>query len=184
MVISDRKGEKYEARYVVVATGADDRIPLSMGFPRRGREGLGHCWGTEAPYDVDAQIKKWRSEYGFTPLFFIFGILTYGYFWIFPKAGHMNVGMGTTLEESAKYGELHLKGYAKGLDAAKKLGILDNTKPFKVNMSWIIPGRPREKHTPLRRGLCSSATRRASCTRSPAKAYPAPYVAVCWQPRP
>lgn len=145
VLISGRKGEKYEARYVVVATGADDRIPVSMGFPKRGKEGLGHCWGTEAPYDVDAQIKKWRSEYGFTPLFFIFGILTYGYFWIFPKAGHMNVGMGTTLEESAKYGELHLKGYAKGLEAAKKLGILDNIKPFKVNMSWIIPGRPREK---------------------------------------
>ncbi|MEM0093340.1 MAG: NAD(P)/FAD-dependent oxidoreductase [Thermofilum sp.] len=143
VVARTRKGEEFSARYLVVSTGAGDRLPEQLGFPARRPEDLGHCWGTEAPYDARSQVSEWRRRYGFAPIFLFFGFVTYGYFWVFPKGNHMNVGMGTTLPESAKYGKLHLEGYRKGLELASKLGILKDTSPFRVDRSWLIPAKPR-----------------------------------------
>jgi len=145
VTIRDKRGDSYRARYVVIATGMRGSLASLLGFPPLDPDTFGHCWGTEAPYDTASQVAKWRLEYGFTPIFLFFGIVTYGYFWVFPKAKHMNVGMGTTLRESRSYGRLHLEGYAKGLRVAKKLGVLDDTSPFKVDRGWILPSRPRKR---------------------------------------
>lgn len=139
------EGEEIAARYLVVSTGVGSKLPEQLGFPARKPEDLGHCWGTEAAYDARSQISAWRSQYGFTPIFLFFGFVTYGYFWVFPKGGSMNVGMGSTLPESAKYGKLHLEGYRKGLELAKKLNVLSDTSPFKVDRSWLIPAKPRAR---------------------------------------
>ncbi len=145
VLLMDRKGERYEASYVVLATGMRDRLVRSLGFPRIPPEHIGHCWGTEATYDSKRQIVKWRQSFGFTPIFIMFGIVTYGYFWVFPKASHMNVGMGTTLRESTKYRKLHKESYIRGLEVAKKLGVIDDTSRFSVNKGWILPARPRAR---------------------------------------
>ena len=145
VVLKDNKGGEYKARYVILATGMREKLLFDLGFSRLRPKEMGHCWGTEAPYNVKEQVEKWKDKFGFTPIFLMFGVVTYGYFWVFPKASHMNVGMGTTLEESMKYGKLHAEGYRRGLQIAKELGILDNTSPFKVDRGWILPAMHREK---------------------------------------
>jgi len=143
VVLTDNRGENYRSRYLVLATGMEERLILSLGFPPLPRETLGQCWGTEKPYNVDEQVVKWRKEYGITPIWiFMGGVgISYGYFWVFPKKGFMNVGMGVLITE-AKRG-LHEKGYKAGLELARKLGILDDTSPFKIDRGWIIPSKPR-----------------------------------------
>lgn len=143
VVVRSRKGEVVEGRYAVVATGAGNFPERALGFPPLRPENLGHCWGTEAEYPVSAEVERWRHEYGFTPIFLMFGFVTYGYMWVFPKRNHMNVGMGTTLAESARYGRLHLEGFARGLELARRMGILSEPGRLRVDRSWLIPGKPR-----------------------------------------
>jgi geranylgeranyl reductase family protein len=144
--IRSYKGETIEGRSLIIAGGASDQLADALGFPPGpAKEFMGHCWGTEAPYPAEEEIARWRQSYGFTPAFFMFGLLTFGYMWIFPKKNHMNVGMGTTLKESAKYGRKHIEGYNEGLKLAAKLGILSKPDLFKVDRGWLIPGKPRAR---------------------------------------
>uniref|UniRef100_A0A7J3X5H6 Geranylgeranyl reductase family protein n=1 Tax=Thermofilum pendens TaxID=2269 RepID=A0A7J3X5H6_THEPE len=159
--VVDSKGGRYTGRYLVVATGAGDKLPERVGFPSWRASDLGHCWGAEAPYDSESQVAAWRSSYGFTPIFLMFGFVTYGYFWVFPKKGHMNVGMGTTLTESMKLRAKHSEAYRAGLELARKLRVLDRVEPFKVEKSALIPGRPRGWSKDRPRGTTWSAEKRA-----------------------
>jgi geranylgeranyl reductase family protein len=146
VVVESSKGETAEGRYLVIASGVLDRLADALGFPPRpAKEFLGHCWGTEAPYPAEEEAARWRQKYGITPIFLMFGFVTYGYMWVFPKKSHMNVGMGTTLKESAKYGKKHIEGYNEGLKLAAKLGILSEPDLFKVDRGWLIPGKPRAR---------------------------------------
>jgi geranylgeranyl reductase family protein len=144
VIVKNDKGETIEGKYLIIASGVTDNLPDILGFPPRpGKEYMGHCWGTETSYPVDAELPNWQKAYGFTPIFLLFGFVTYGYLWIFPKKNHLNVGAGTTLKESEKYGKSHLEVFQKGLKLARELGILSQPAPLKVDRGWLIPGKPR-----------------------------------------
>jgi geranylgeranyl reductase family protein len=161
VTVVDSRGERYTGRYLVVATGAGDKLPERLGFPSWRAGDLGHCWGSEPPYDSESQVAAWRRAYGFTPIFLMFGFVTYGYFWVFPKRGYMNVGMGTLLTESVKLRARHPEAYSAGLELARRLRVLDRVDPFRVEKSALIPGRPRGWSESRPRGTTWSAEKRA-----------------------
>jgi geranylgeranyl reductase family protein len=94
-----RSGETFRARYLIGADGANSRVARLVGL-RRGKR-MGIAIEVEVPADDDR-----LAEYANTALF-ILGAPPQGYLWVFPKAGHLSVGIGampgqtlTTIRES------------------------------------------------------------------------------------
>lgn len=142
VVLSPSRGDKMAARYVVLATGAADRLGVKAGLPPVRIEQLGHCWGTEAEFPISDHLKLWRSEFGLIPIFLLFGVVKSGYAWFFPKARHMNVGIGTTLEESKRHGRErggHRSKLQEVLRKAKEWNIITDSHGLAMDRSWIIP---------------------------------------------
>ena len=79
-------GEILEARYLIGADGANSKVARSLGL-RRGKR-LVAAIEVEVPLPPNGNN---RIPAG--PLF-IFGEIGLGYLWIFPKAGHLSVGIG------------------------------------------------------------------------------------------
>jgi geranylgeranyl reductase family protein len=80
-------GEVFTAPYLVAADGANSRVAQILEL-RRGRT-LGGAIEVEVPAG-DGLL----SEYE-TTLLFLFGTPSRGYMWVFPKADHLSVGVGS-----------------------------------------------------------------------------------------
>lgn len=79
----------YRARYVVGADGAGSCVARSLGLRRRARMGV----ALEAEVPVlpgDATLRRWHGA-----ALFLFGTMSRGYLWVFPKRDHLSVGIGT-----------------------------------------------------------------------------------------
>jgi len=58
VTVVDSRGERYTGRYLVVATGAGDKLPERLGFPGWRAGDLGHCWGSEPPTTPRARSRR------------------------------------------------------------------------------------------------------------------------------
>jgi flavin-dependent dehydrogenase len=84
--VTTKTGEVFEARYLVGADGASSVVAKSLGL-RRSKL-------LAAAIEVEAQVPpEIFLRYQDKPVF-IFGEIAMGYLWIFPKAGHLSVGIG------------------------------------------------------------------------------------------
>ena len=139
-------GEEFLGRYIIVATGVWDSLGEKAGIPKLSKEQFGHCWGTEASFPVDSYAKYWREELGVFPIFIFFGPVKSGYAWFFPKANHMNFGIGTTLVESSSLGGKHATIFNNVLENAVRLGVFREKPSFNIDRSLLIPfsSKPRQ----------------------------------------
>jgi len=87
VAVTTASGETLRARYLIGADGASSRVSWLAGL-RRGRQ-MGVAMEAEAPVTEDL-----LEEYQDTALF-VFGTPPNGYLWVFPKAEHLSVGIGT-----------------------------------------------------------------------------------------
>jgi geranylgeranyl reductase family protein len=90
VTVTIASGETLRARYLFGADGANSRVSRLVGL-RHDRQ-MGVAIEAEVPVDEDV-----LDEYVHTALF-VFGALSKGYLWIFPKAEHLSVGIGTFQE--------------------------------------------------------------------------------------
>ncbi len=80
-------GESIHGRYLIGADGANSIVGRHLGVRREGRLAAAIEAEVEAPEPV---MRRWAD----TPIL-IFGELETGYLWIFPKAHHLSVGIGS-----------------------------------------------------------------------------------------
>jgi geranylgeranyl reductase family protein len=80
-------GRVWRARYLVGADGAVSTVARKLGLRRKRR--LGGTLEAEVPLR-DARL---RDEFGSRALF-SFGVVPWGYAWVFPKGDHLSVGIG------------------------------------------------------------------------------------------
>jgi geranylgeranyl reductase family protein len=133
VLVGTRSGETYRGRYVVGADGANSRVARLAGL-RRGKQ-MGTGIEVEVPCDDHL-----LAEYADTALF-VFGTHPFGYQWIFPKAGHLSVGIGVGLGKAPPTlrGILRREMAALGVDVD---GARWRGHPLPVYL----------QHEPLRRG--------------------------------
>lgn len=86
VIVRTKKGKEFEGRYLVGADGPNSVVAHSLGL-RRSKILLGAI-EVEAPVPPEV-FYRFKDA----PLF-IFGEITMGYLWIFPKAEHLSVGIG------------------------------------------------------------------------------------------
>lgn len=84
-----QSGETFRARYLIGADGANSRVARLAGLRRAAQKGV----AIEAEVPADDGL---LAEYAETVLF-VFGTPPQGYLWVFPKAEHLSVGIGTFL---------------------------------------------------------------------------------------
>lgn len=86
-LVKTRQGKSFRSRYVLAADGPNSRVANAMGL-RKGRV-MGVALEVEAKVPRDLlQSFQGRFLVGF-------GMLESGYYWIFPKSGHLSVGLGS-----------------------------------------------------------------------------------------
>lgn len=130
--VTTRQGETLRARYLLGADGANSRVARLVGL-RRGRP-LGATIEAEVPADNDLM-----EEYADTALF-LFGTLSEGYLWIFPKAEHLSLGIGTFSQRGQKLREILKREMAElGIDIE---GVPQHGHPLPIYL----------RHEPLHRG--------------------------------
>ncbi|MFO8031291.1 MAG: geranylgeranyl reductase family protein [Desulfohalobiaceae bacterium] len=80
------KGRSLSARYLLGADGANSRVARSLGLRRGNKAGI----GLEAEVDAGPDLlQSFASR-----ILLGFGTVSKGYCWIFPKQGHLSVGVG------------------------------------------------------------------------------------------
>ena len=84
VAVETASGERFHARYLIGADGANSFVARSLGL-RRKRSLVA---ALEAEVPVSPQL---MGQFGHMPVF-IFGEIRKGYLWIFPKADHLSVG--------------------------------------------------------------------------------------------
>ena len=117
----------FRARFVIAADGANSLVARQTGrtdlrdiFPAF------ECEVTLAPEAMAPLMRTARFDFGLVPA---------GYGWVFPKGGHLSIGVGTTRRGAANLP----KNYRRYLDA---LGI---GAPLREERhGYLIPCRPRE----------------------------------------
>lgn len=87
VIAQTRSGESFHARYLVGADGANSIVAHHMGAQRQGSLAA----AIEAEVAVPEDVMRRFSN---TPIL-IFGEVATGYLWIFPKAQHLSVGIGS-----------------------------------------------------------------------------------------
>ena len=85
--VTTKKGETFQAKYLIAADGANSPVARSVGL-REGKE-LGVALELETEVDR-ATLAAYRERF-----LIGFGYLAAGYYWIFPKAHHLSIGIGT-----------------------------------------------------------------------------------------
>mgnify|MGYP001039384575 FL=1 len=80
-------GRIWTARYLVGADGAASTVARRLGLRQKRR--LGGTLEAEVPLE-DARL---RAEHG-SRATFSFGVVPWGYAWVFPKKDHLSVGIG------------------------------------------------------------------------------------------
>ena len=89
VVVSARDGVRYRGRYLVGADGATSVVARSLGLRPSPKPAMGVA--LEAEVEAGAEVMR-RYE---GVALFDFGTIQGGYFWIFPKARHLSVGVGS-----------------------------------------------------------------------------------------
>ncbi len=87
VVAETQGGESVHARYLIGADGANSVVARQLGVRREGSLAAAIEAEVEAPAAV---MRRWQGR----PIL-IFGELDTGYLWIFPKAEHLSVGIGS-----------------------------------------------------------------------------------------
>lgn len=87
VIVETQAGETFEGRYLVAADGANSSVAHALGLRRRKTLGAAIEAEVAVPEEV---MRRFRDA----PLF-IFGEIYLGYLWIFPKASHLSVGIGS-----------------------------------------------------------------------------------------
>jgi geranylgeranyl reductase family protein len=87
VVVGTSTGEPVASRYLIGADGANSAVARAMGW-RRGAA-MGAALEAEVPADSACLDRFTASPH------FIFGDAPWGYAWIFPKASHLSVGIGS-----------------------------------------------------------------------------------------
>lgn len=86
VAVESGDGTRYEGRYLIGADGAKSVVARDLGL-RRGR-----VMGAAIEAEVPARPEM-MHRFGDSMIFMI-GEVRYGYLWIFPKTGHLSVGIG------------------------------------------------------------------------------------------
>lgn len=128
------KGEALRASFVVGADGANSRVARSLGLHRKAPFALAATVDIEVPADTFAEEKD-RATFNFF-------CVPHGYGWIFPRAGYLNVGVGSWSE---------FPGIHKALDGFLERSFPGGSRPL---------GRPRTRPLPIYAGARPIATRR------------------------
>ena len=107
--VETASGETFRGRYLIGADGANSRVARWVGL-RRGRR-MGAALEVEVPAD-DALLEEYQET-----VLFLLGVPSLGYLWIFPKAEHLSVGIGTFLGKNPAMREILRREMARlGVD--------------------------------------------------------------------
>lgn len=87
VTVTIASGERFRGRYLIGADGANSRVSQLVGL--RAGQPMGIAIEAEVPVGPSL-----LEEYANTALF-VFGTPSQGYLWIFPKAEHLSLGIGT-----------------------------------------------------------------------------------------
>ncbi len=85
-VVKTQDGKSIKTRYVIGADGAGSIVGRSIGIKNNKKMGLALEVELPVPENI---LDKFSSS-----ILVSFGVLTNGYFWIFPKKNHLSVGIG------------------------------------------------------------------------------------------
>ncbi|MCF6094717.1 geranylgeranyl reductase family protein [Microaerobacter geothermalis] len=86
-VIVTTRDQVYEARYVVGADGVNSLVAKQVGLMAQRRK------ASALEYEIqvdDLELEKYKGR-----IVIDYGIIPYGYAWIFPKKNHLSVGIGS-----------------------------------------------------------------------------------------
>lgn len=107
--VETASGETFRGRYLIGADGANSRVARWAGL--RGGKRMGAALEVEVPAD-DALLEEYRET-----VLFLLGTPPLGYLWVFPKAEHLSVGIGTFLGKNAAMREVLRREMARlGID--------------------------------------------------------------------
>ncbi len=91
VVVETATGERFTASYLIGADGANSIVASKLGLRQKRQMAA----AVEAEIPVEPEVMKNFANKSI----FIFGEVRKGYLWIFPKAGHLSVGIGTLRRE-------------------------------------------------------------------------------------
>ncbi len=118
--------ESFDAAVLIGADGANGPVARSLGFPLQGNRGI----GLEGNYLIGTgESETWDGMVAFD-----FGEVAGGYGWAFPKADHVNIGVGGWRSTGPQL-------RTKLAEQARRYG-------FDPSTAWGVKGH----HLPVRRG--------------------------------
>jgi geranylgeranyl reductase family protein len=91
VIVETASGERFTASYLIGADGANSIVASKLGLRQKHQMAA----AVEAEIPVEPEVMKRFAGQSI----FIFGEVRKGYLWIFPKAGHLSVGIGTLRRE-------------------------------------------------------------------------------------
>lgn len=98
VAVETASGETFWGRYLIGADGANSRVARLVGL-RRGRR-------MAAALEVEASADDQLLEVYGDAVLFLLGTPPLGYGWVFPKAEHLSVGVGTFLGKNPAMGRI------------------------------------------------------------------------------
>ncbi len=117
VIVETASGERFRASYLIGADGANSIVANELGLRQKRQMAA----AIEAEIPVEPEVMKRFAG----SLIFIFGEVRKGYLWIFPKDGHLSVGIGTLRRERIdlkKTLERVMARYGISLEGAKLHG--------------------------------------------------------------
>ena len=117
VVVETAIGEQFMASYLIGADGANSIVASKLGLRQKRQRAA--AIEAEIPVEPEVMVRFAAS------LTFIFGEVRKGYIWIFPKSGHLSVGIGTLRRERIdlkKTLERVMARYGISLEGAKLHG--------------------------------------------------------------
>jgi len=105
-------GEKFHARYLIGADGAESIVARSISLPPHANDGNGIAIQSEIPFNSSIPFPE--KELHFIHL--DFGGIPNGYSWVFPKKNWLSIGIGGMFSETKKMNpRQHLNHFLKDL---------------------------------------------------------------------
>lgn len=116
------------ARFVIAADGVNSVVAKKTNRPP--------LRGVVPAFECEASFSDETAAPFMTTARFDFGVVPTGYGWVFPKRGHLSIGVGTTRRGAANLPE-HYRHYAK---------LLGLGEPVREERhGFMIPCRPRDR---------------------------------------